>query len=130
LRALADTNTFVWVCVDVPHLSPAAREFIEDGANEILLSAASAWEIAIKAAKGPGHLGLPEPAPEFVNSRMAKHGFQPLPITMNHALLAGSLPPFHRDPFDRLLVAQAQIERLPIITSDPDISRYDVEVLW
>lgn len=130
MRALVDTHVFLWIASDVPRLSDRARQFLTDGTNETFLSAASAWEIGIKAAKGVEHLALPEPAADFVRARMARHSLYPLPISVDHALIAGALPHHHRDPFDRLLIAQSQAERLPIITADPDIARYDVEIIW
>ena len=88
----------------------------------------AAWEIAVKHAKG--HLDLPISAEEYVLTRVGREGFRPLAIEVSHALHAGHLPPIHNDPFDRLLIAQAQLERLPILTSDANIARYDVEVIW
>ena len=128
MRAIADTNVFLWVAGSVLRLSPVARQFIEDGENELLLSVVSAWEIAIKSAKG--HLDLPESATSYVPARMTRHGFDSLPILSPHALHVATLPPIHRDPFDRLLIAQAQVEDLPVITADAHFARYGVEVVW
>ncbi len=100
-----------------------------DGENDIVFSAVSAWEIAIKASLGR----LPdmgEDAQTYVPSRVSHYGFRLLPIALNHALRAGALPPIHRDPFDRMLVAQSQLEGLPVLTSDARIARYGVEVIW
>ena len=108
-------------------LSKQARRRIADAANERVLSAVSAWEIAIKYSIGK--LELPEPPNEFVPSRMALTLATPLPVQMNHALQAARLPFHHRDPFDRLLIAQAQVEKLPILTADKAFSLYDVEVI-
>jgi len=128
VRALLDTNAFLWWNIDVPKLSKRAFEFIGDEANEIHVSVASAWEISIKYAKG--HLGLGDPPEIWVPSRVALDGLQTLSIELTHALRAAALPSIHRDPFDRLLIAQSQLESLPILTSDPNIARYDVEVIW
>jgi len=128
MRALLDTHTFLWWNLDDPQISPTAREFIIDGANEVYLSAASAWEIAIKCARG--RLVLPEPPDHYVANRLTLHRFQALPVQLSHALHVFNLPDLHRDPFDRLLVAQSQLEDLPILTVDRDIARYDVDIVW
>ena len=128
MRAILDTHAFLWWVLDIPRLSAEARSILEDGANELLFSAASAYELTIKAQSG--RLALPEPADSYVPSRLAANAFEPLSIELAHALRAGALPAIHRDPFDRMLVAQAQIEGLPILTADPAISHYDVETIW
>jgi len=128
LRVLLDTHAFVWWNSDDPRLSRTARAVIQEPENEILLSAASAWEIAIKYARG--RLPIPQPPARYVADRMRRHGFGPLAIEIAHGVQVGSLPPIHRDPFDRILVAQSQLENLPILTSDPNIARYGVSVLW
>jgi PIN domain nuclease of toxin-antitoxin system len=128
MRALLDTHTFLWWNTGDANLSSLARQIIEDGRNELFLSATSAWEIAIKTARGK--LILPEPPQRFVASRMALHHIQPLPIQVSHALQVFSLPNIHQDPFDRLLVAQSQLEDLPILTADPEIARYGVKTIW
>lgn len=128
MRVLVDTHAFIWWLVDDDRLSEVARAVLGDRANDVLLSAASAFEIAVKASRG--RLTLPEPAESFVPSRLAGEGFVPLPIHVGHALRAGALPPIHRDPWDRILIAQGQLEDLPILTADPAIGRYDVETLW
>ena len=128
MRAILDTDVFLWWVLDIPRLSLDARSILEDGSNDMLFSAASAYELTIKAESG--RLSLPEPPESYVPSRLAANAFESLPIELIHALRAGSLPAIHRDPFDRMLVAQAQIEGLPILTADPAISRYDVETIW
>jgi PIN domain nuclease of toxin-antitoxin system len=128
MRALLDTHTFLWWNMDDPQLSAAARAFIADGSNELFLSAASAWEIAIKTARGK--LTLPEPPEKYVASRLALHRFQPLPVQLSHALRVYDLPELHRDPFDRLLIVQSQMEGMPILTADENLRRYAVELLW
>jgi PIN domain nuclease of toxin-antitoxin system len=128
VRAILDTHAFLWWVLDVPRLSPAARSMLADGANEFLFSTASAYELTIKAQGG--RLTLPEPADTYVPSRLAANAFEAIPIELAHAVRAGMLPVIHRDPFDRMLVAQAQVEGLPILTADPAISRYDVETIW
>jgi PIN domain nuclease of toxin-antitoxin system len=128
VRALLDTHTFLWWVLDVPKLSTESRLILADGANELLFSSASAYELALKARSGK--LTLPDPPEAYVPDRLVSNGFTRLPIELAHALRAGSLPWIHRDPFDRLLIAQAQIEGLPILTADPAIGRYDVETIW
>jgi PIN domain nuclease of toxin-antitoxin system len=128
VRALLDTHSFLWTTLDDPRLSTVARQLIEDGANDIFLSAVTAWEIAIKHSVR--RLDLPQAPEPYISSRIAIFGFEPLPISISHALRVAVLPRVHADPFDRLLVAQSQVERLPIITSDPHIVRYGVETIW
>ena len=128
MRAILDTHAFLWCVLDLPRLPADARSLLEDGANELLFSAASAHELTIKSRSG--RLTLPEPADSYVPSRLVANAFEPMPIELAHAVRAGMLPAIHRDPFDRMLIAQAQIEVLPILTADPAISRYDVETIW
>lgn len=99
-----------------------------DPANTLILSVASAWEIAIKMQTG--RLRLPERAATYVPTRTAHYGMEMLPIHLSHALELESLPLLHRDPFDRILIAQAQVERLPILTADAGIRAYPVEIIW
>ena len=108
-------------------LSTRSRKLLRDEQSELLLSAASAWEIAIKVALGK--LRLPEPVADYVTSRLAQGGMRSLPIEHAHALHVATLPPHHRDPFDRMLIAQAQIEDLPILTSDRRFRSYAVKVI-
>ena len=108
-------------------LSSQGRALVENRDHELHLSAASAWEVAIKHALGK--LRLPEPPVTYVPSRMERLGVQPLAVEQAHALHVATLPLHHRDPFDRLLVAQAQIEDLPILTADPLFAAYDVRTI-
>ncbi len=128
MRVLLDTHAFLWWISDSPELSDAAREAIADQRNAPIFSAVSGWEIAIKA--GLGRLELPDSPAKFVNEQLSQNGLEVLPIHLRHALGVYGLPDHHRDPFDRLLVAQAVVERLPILTADPEIPRYPVETLW
>ncbi|MGB9885969.1 MAG: type II toxin-antitoxin system VapC family toxin [Moorellales bacterium] len=128
MKALLDTHVFLWWITDDSRLSGRAREIIGSGENTLYLSAASAWEIAIKA--GLGRLSLPDDLESFIPEQLAENGILPLPVRLSHALRVHALPAYHRDPFDRLLVAQAQVENLPLISGDPVIARYPVEVLW
>ena len=128
MRALLDTHTFLWWNLGDERLSPRAHNFIADGQNELFFSAASAWEIAIKT--GRGRLVLPETPDRYVAERLVLHHIIPLPIQLSHALHVFALPEYHQDPFDRLLIAQSQLEKLPILTADANIARYEVEVIW
>src|SRR5215471_2354632 len=125
MRYLLDTVIFLWGVGAQEKLNKRARELLVNPRNEILLSAASSWEISLKVAIKK--LKLPEPASRFVPQQLQMWGMQPLPITHSHALAAGELPPHHRDPFDRMLIAQARLERLVILTADGLFSKYDVE---
>lgn len=128
MTALIDTHVFIWATVEPARLSSTARTLIEDGENVLLLSAASAWEIAIKTRLG--RLQLPDSPDLFVPREMQVACIQGLPADFSHCLRVARLPLHHRDPFDRLLIAQAQVERIPIVTSDPKFRVYDIEVIW
>lgn len=128
MKLLLDTQVFLWWIVDEESLSDHARNLMRDGSNILFLSAASAWEIAIKASIGRLDIGG-EPA-QVIAEQMAANAIQPLPIQVSHALHTYDLPAHHRDPFDRLLIAQSQVENLPILTADRLISRYEVNTVW
>jgi len=128
MRFLLDTLTFLWWITDVDLLSEHVRDVIQDGDNTLYLSAANGWEIAIKARLG--RLQLPGEPEKVIPEQMSLNAIQGLPIQMGHALRVHSLPDHHRDPFDRMLVAQSQVEELPILTADPQIAQYEVEVVW
>jgi PIN domain nuclease of toxin-antitoxin system len=128
MKVLLDTHTFLWWITDHPKLPSRVREIIGDGNNELFVSAASGWEIAIKAQLG--RLQLPDEPQRFILEQLSLNAIQSLPIQISHALHVFSLPNHHRDPFDRILISQAQLEGLPILTADPQISLYPVEVIW
>ena len=128
MRALLDTHVFLWWVSDDSRLSTHAREIITDRENTLFLSAASGWEIAIKAKLG--RLKLPEPLETFIPEQMVLNAIERLSVQMNHALHVHTLPLHHRDPFDRLLVAQAQLDNLPILTADPKIALYAIRTVW
>jgi PIN domain nuclease of toxin-antitoxin system len=128
VRALLDTHTLLWWRLNDKRLSRTALEIIADGNNELFFSAASVWEIVIKHAKGK--LDLPDPPDRLIPIIMRQDGIEPLSIELRHTLQVSGLPRLHDDPFDRLLVAQSQLEHLPILTSDRHIARYDAEVIW
>ena len=125
---LLDTHCWLWWLTTPERLGTAAREQIENPDNQVFLSAASSREIAIKYALGK--LALPEVPSRFVPSRLSRDSIQSLPIEQSHALQVAVLPHHHRDPFDRLLIAQAQLERLCFVTADPQIRAYDVDLLF
>lgn len=127
MRALLDTHVWLWLQTTPERLSGEALELVQDGSNELFLSAASAWEIAIKYALGK--LPLPEPPDRYVPSRLATSGTTPLPVDLRHALHVAALPRHHRDPFDRLLVAQAQLEDLVLVTADGQFGPYEVRTV-
>lgn len=112
---------------DTQRLGATAQELVEDRRNELYLSAVSSWEIVIKHAMG--RLDLPAPPQALIPDQMRASGVAGLPVEHAHALRVGTLPTHHRDPFDRLLIAQAQIESLAILTADPVFARYAVEVV-
>ena len=119
-RFLLDTHTLLWWLNDSPHLGPRCREMIGNDRNQVFVSAATTWEISIKMAIGKLR------APEDMDSVVEDEGFSKLPISLYHGQLAGSLPAHHRDPFDRMLIAQAQAEGLILITADENISLYNL----
>lgn len=128
MRILLDTHALLWAAAGDSRLSDAAGTIIEDGGQELLFSAVSALEIAAKRAEG--RLELPDDPATWVRTRVAAFGLIELPVTVEHALEAGALPVHHRDPWDRLLVAQARVEGVPILTADPMFTRYEVTTLW
>lgn len=128
MKALLDTHTFLWWILDDERLSPRVRETIRDPNTTLFLSAASAWEMVIKAQAG--RLRLSENPARFIQEQLSLQGIEGLPVQVSHALHVSSLPAHHRDPFDRLLVAQSQMENLPILSSDPLIAQYEVEIIW
>lgn len=127
MRFLVDTHCWLWLQASPERFAPEVLARLEDPANELLLSAASSWEIAIKFAFGK--LPLPEPPQRYVPHRMSASGTRGLAVEHAHALRAGVLPMHHRDPFDRLLVAQAQIEQLVLVTVDPQLEPYGARIL-
>jgi PIN domain nuclease of toxin-antitoxin system len=128
MKILLDTHCWLWWTTAPEKLREPALAQIADAENTILLSAASSWEIAIKYALGK--LPLPEAPEIFVPKRMARDAVHALPIEHAHALRVASLPLHHADPFDRLLVAQAQVEGIPLMTVDRQFEAYNVEIIW
>jgi len=128
MRFLLDTHAFLWWITDDPRLSSRARAFMSDPGSELFLSAISGWEIVIKASLG--RIDLPDHPSHYITRQMAENAIMGLPVEMSHALQVFSLPDHHRDPFDRMLIAQAQVERMPILSADSMMSRYDVQQVW
>lgn len=128
MRLLLDTHAFLWFILDDPQLSPAAKAIIEDSANEVAISPASYWEIAIKI--GLRKYSLPQPYQPFIDSQITTNDFRILHIEPRHTSLLTSMPPHHKDPFDRLLVAQAIVEDIPIVSVDPRLDAYAVTRVW
>jgi PIN domain nuclease of toxin-antitoxin system len=129
VKVLLDAHALLWWATTAgSRMSSRAREILEDGETVALVGAGVLYEIAIKASIG--RLDLPGPAESYLPRLLRKHVFGVLPIDETHALRAGVLPLIHRDPWDRLLIAQSQIEDVPILTADPVIGQYDVDVIW
>jgi PIN domain nuclease of toxin-antitoxin system len=127
MRALLDTHAFLWAIADDKRLSRRAQK-IFTGPNDLWLSAASVWEILIKVQAGK--LPLPQPSGPYLVKQAAENRVEVLPITLDHILRIESLTMQHRDPFDRILIAQSIEEKLPLITADPQFERYPVELIW
>jgi PIN domain nuclease of toxin-antitoxin system len=127
MRLLLDTHTFLWAAGDPDELRADARAAIEDTANEVLVSAGVAWEISIKV--GLGKLTVPGDPAVWFTARIGSLGFHAVAISAAHALAVGGLPSIHRDPFDRIMIAQAQIEGLTFVTRDPANMKYPIAVL-
>jgi len=129
VRILLDTHCWLWMQVSPEKIPTKTRAALEDPENELFFSSASSWEIAIKWALGK--LPLPSPPREYVPGRMEMQGVLGLPVQHRHALHSAGLPILHRDPFDRLLIAQAQTEKLALATADSKVLNYDgVDFLW
>ena len=126
-RILLDTNAFLWAAQEPEKLEDTAREAIEDPNTEVYVSSAVAWEIAIK--HGKGNLPLPLAPMIYVPSRMEALGFIDLPITQEHALAVSLLPAIHTDPFDRIMIAQTQVESLIFVTRDARALTYPLKTL-
>ncbi len=128
MRALLDTHALYWWVTDHPQLSLAARRIITDAGNQILVSAAVAWELATKTRLGkwPGAAGLADE----IEAVVAAQGFVPLPVTLAHARRAGLLEASHRDPLDRMLAAQAKIEDAILVSADPAFAGLSVRTAW
>jgi PIN domain nuclease of toxin-antitoxin system len=127
VRILIDTHVFLWAILEPHRLSPVMTRLLMDPDNELLMSVASIWEIGTKYARG--HLPLKVPPELLVPQQMQMQNIQPLAVLMEHALQAHQLPLHHRDPFDRMLIAQAVVEKLPLMTADPQFRHYPITIL-
>ena len=128
MRVLLDTCSFWYWAVEPHKVSAGAREILEDRTNEIFFSAVSSWELAILLSNR--RLNLSGSLSDFVDDQLSAYDFQRLLIRFDHTILVRDLPFIHKDPFDRLLIAQAQIEKLVILTDDEMIPKYEVQALW
>lgn len=128
MKLLLDTQCFLWWFTEPERINSEAIEQIVSEDNELFFSVASAWEIAIKV--GIGKLPVSEPVDTYLASRMRLLGAKYLDIVFPHACKVATLPLLHRDPFDRILVSQAQIEKMILVTADEILTQYSVDVLW
>lgn len=128
MKLLLDTHAFIWWFNEPEKLSTKALTLLTDGGNDLILSVASIWEMQIKVQLGK--LKFTVSLRELVESHEQKNGVQVLPVELEHVLTLDTLPPYHKDPFDRLLVAQASVEGASLISSDPVFSSYPVNLLW
>lgn len=128
MKVLLDTCTFLWIVTGSPRVPARVRDTFQDPAIEVFLSAASAWEIALEHQSG--RLPLPAPPDRFVSAQRDAHGMTSLPIDEASALHVIRLPPIHRDPFDRMLVAQAIVHGMTIVTPDPLVTQYPARTTW
>jgi PIN domain nuclease of toxin-antitoxin system len=127
-KLLLDTHTFLWWVQDAPDLSQRARRAIANAQTSVYLSAASVWEMAIKASLGK--LRLAVSVEQFVSTQLAANGFKLIDIGFRHLARVEALPRHHGDPFDRLLIVQAQLEGLTLVSKDTAFKKYDIERLW
>ena len=127
MKAILDTHAFLWALAGDARMSRHARDIFA-GSTDLSLSIASVWEILIKVQSGK--LNFPRPAGPYLLSKLAENRIKSLPISIDHLLALERLPMHHRDPFDRILIAQGLEEKIPIITSDPLFRNYPVEVIW
>lgn len=128
MKLLLDTHALLWYTLNDSHLSSTAETLIKDAANEILLSPASYWELAIKISMGK--LTLNQPFDDFLDACLNKYGFLILPILPQHAAFLTTLPFHHKDPFDRLLIAQALVEKVAMVSADGQFDVYGVQRFW
>ncbi len=128
MRLLVDTCAVIWLRTSRSRFSRRVLDLLEDSSNQVYVSAASSWELAIKRSLGRLDPGF-KPN-EMIPRALAESGLEPLGITHEHALNVGNLPPYHKDPFDRLLVSQCQIEGLTMLSPDGAFKAYGISVLW
>ena len=128
MRLIIDTQVLIWWTNDVSNISPRVQNIIFDLDNELWLSLASVWEIQIKISLGK--LDLPRSLPDIITTQMAENQVKILPIELSHIYALDQLPLYHRDPFDRLIIAQSLAEKMPIASIDKAFDAYSVERIW
>ena len=128
MKYLLDTHAFLWFVTDDDKLSSNARSIIKNSNNEVYFSAVSAWEMSIKVRLG--RLTIEEALEPFIIKQLAENNFSTLSITIFHSIYTSKLPEIHKDPFDRMLIAQAQVENLSLISRDKNIKKYKIPVVW
>lgn len=128
MRLLLDTQAFLWMIRGAPELSPTAKRYMLDTGNALYLSIASIWEIAIKSSIGK--LKLAQPLEVFIPAELQANDIQQLDLSFRHVARVARLPFHHRDPFDRILVCQAETEGLAVLSADPVFARYNVQRIW
>lgn len=128
MRLILDTHTFIWFVIDSPKLSANVKSQIEDENNEKLISAASIWEIAIKQSTGKLYFGLPFRV--LIEQQLSANSIELLNINLDHIEVVVTLPFHHRDPFDRLIIAQAMVEQIPLLSADSAFDAYGIQRLW
>lgn len=128
MRYLIDTVIWLWSVDSVDRINRRGMEILSSGSAQIYFSAATAWEVSIKAALGK--LTLPSAPGNCIPAFTEKQGLRPLPVTYLHAVKVYDLPPHHRDPFDRLIIAQAITEKMTLLTADKVFAKYPVDVVW
>ena len=128
MKYLLDTHAFLWFVTDNDKLSSNARSIIKNSNNEVYFSAASAWEMSIKVRLG--RLTIEEELEPFIIKQLSENNFSTLSITIFHSIYTSKLPDIHKDPFDRMIIAQSQVEDMPLISKDKNIEKYKIPVVW
>ena len=128
MKYLLDTHAFLWFVSEDNRLSSKAQSIIKNSRNDIYFSAVSAWEISIKIRLG--RLTIEEDLEPFIIKQLAENNFSTISITIFHSIYTSKLPDIHKDPFDRMIVAQSQVEDMPLISKDKNINKYKVPVVW
>jgi PIN domain nuclease of toxin-antitoxin system len=128
MKFIADTHAFIWFVTDSPQLGAPAKKLFESSENECLFSIASVWEIAVKTSLGK--LSFEKPLEQYLPEQMVANSIRVLDISLAHALRVANLPFHHRDPFDRMIIAQSLTENLPILSSDQVFDTYGIKRIW
>ena len=128
MKYLLDTHSFLWFVLDDKRISTKAKSIIKDRQNEIFFSAASAWEMAIKIKLN--RIKIKGELESFISEQLVTNSFIPLSITISHSLYTERLPQFHKDPFDRMIIAQSIVENLQLISKDKDVKKYKIATVW